>query len=69
MTLQNLSDNIKKQKELTREIKYFNDYSENKLSDMPEMRIFEEDLFNRTIESLLTQLRIINSSIRSDVDN
>ena len=63
MTLQNLYDNIKKQRELTKELKYFNEYSENKLSDIPEIRIIEEDLFNRTIESLLTQIRLINSSI------
>ncbi|MEK6918824.1 MAG: type II secretion system F family protein [Nanoarchaeota archaeon] len=63
MTLQNLSDNIKKQRELTKELKYFNEYLERRLSDIPERKDAELDLFSRTMNSLMTQLKIVNSSI------
>ena len=43
MTLQNLSDNIKKQRELTKELKYFNEYLERRLSDIQERKDAELD--------------------------
>jgi pilus assembly protein TadC len=69
MTLQNLADNIRKQQKLIREITYYNDYLSAKLSEIPERREFEKDLFNKTIESLTKQLRIINSAIPELLDH
>ncbi len=62
MTLQNLKDNIKKQKELIREITYFNDYLINKLSKDISIRYIEQDLINKTVSSLTNQLIIINNA-------
>lgn len=69
MTLNNLRENIKKQLELSKELKYFGEYINNNISQIPEVRRAEEELFKKTAESLIKQVRIINNSLPELINN
>ena len=69
MSMQSLRDNIKKLRNLSKEASYFNDYLTQKLSSIPERREYEKDLLNKTIDSLINQVEIINFSIPEIVNN
>ncbi len=69
MSLQSLKENVKKLGRLAKEISYFNEYLSKRLSNIPERREHEEDMLKKTIDSLTSQLEMINSSIPDIVNN